>query len=52
VTILALTMRILGIIVRAIIGGSLSAFLFHGWWILGILAVGLMLAIWALRMAR
>ncbi|MGA2696040.1 MAG: hypothetical protein ABSE92_08260 [Terriglobales bacterium] len=35
---LSMTVRVLSMIARAVVEGSVSAVMFHGWWILGIVA--------------
>ena len=35
---LSMTVKVLSMIARAVVDGSVSAVMFHGWWILGIVA--------------
>ncbi len=46
---LSMTVRVLSMIARAIVDGSVSAVMFHGWWILGIVVVGVVVVLGALR---
>ncbi len=44
-----MTVRILSMIARAVVDGSVSAVMFHGWWILGIVAAVAILGVVVFR---